>query len=71
MPLINMGGGCWKFGEEGKKYCGKGAKEKAARQGRAIEMSKHSSGRVHLSSIEAQEAVSNYIEEKNKKDEGK
>jgi hypothetical protein len=32
--------GCYKYGKTGKKYCGSGAKAKAARQGRAIEASK-------------------------------
>ena len=39
MPLQKVRKGnqtCWKFGKDGKVYCGPGAKEKAARQGRAI-----------------------------------
>ncbi len=31
----------YKYGKSGKTYTGKGAKEKAQRQGRAIEMSRH------------------------------
>jgi len=43
MPLIKVKKGtqtCYKFGEEGKLYCGTGAKEKALRQGKAIEANK-------------------------------
>lgn len=35
MPVQKSGGG-YKYGSSGKKYTGKGAKAKAARQGRAI-----------------------------------
>jgi hypothetical protein len=44
MPLRKIRGG-WKFGNAGKLYKGKGAKAKAARQGRAIEWSKHKKGK--------------------------
>ena len=43
MPLIKVKKGsqiCYKFGEDGKLYCGVGAKEKALKQGRAIEANK-------------------------------
>jgi len=36
MPVRNVGKGCYRYGTKGKKYCGSGAKAKAARQGRAI-----------------------------------
>jgi len=42
MPLIKVikrGKVCWKFGKEGKLYCGKEAREKATLQGRAIKRS--------------------------------
>ena len=35
MPVRKVGSNCYKWGSSGKKYCGKGAKAKAARQGRA------------------------------------
>lgn len=35
MPVQKSGGG-YKYGKSGKTYKGKGAKEKAAKQGRAI-----------------------------------
>lgn len=41
MPVKKSGDG-YKFGDKGKVYTGKGAKKKAARQGRAIQASKHS-----------------------------
>ena len=31
---------CYKYGKTGKKYCGKGAKAKATKQGQAIAISK-------------------------------
>lgn len=40
MPVRKVGKGCYKYGSKGKKYCGKGAKAKAVRQGRAIQASK-------------------------------
>ena len=40
MPTHKSGSG-WQYGKEGKVYRGKNAKEKAQRQGRAIEMSRH------------------------------
>jgi hypothetical protein len=39
MPVHKSGGG-YKYGSKGKRYTGKGAKAKAARQGRAIQASK-------------------------------
>ena len=39
MPVRRSGGG-YKYGSKGKLYKGKGARAKAARQGRAIEASK-------------------------------
>ena len=44
MPLMRCtkdGESGWKFGESGHCYTGEGAKEKAAKQGQAIEISKH------------------------------
>lgn len=38
MPVRKSGSG-WKWGSSGKKYTGKGAKAKAAKQGRAIKAS--------------------------------
>jgi hypothetical protein len=38
MPTKSVGGGCYQWGKQ-KKYCGKGAKAKADRQGRAIRAS--------------------------------
>jgi hypothetical protein len=35
MPVHSSGGGCYRWGGHGKRYCGKGAKEKAAKQGAA------------------------------------
>ena len=40
MPVKKSGGG-YRYGESGKVYKGKGAKAKAAKQGRAIQASKH------------------------------
>lgn len=45
MPVRNVGGGCYRYGTKGKKYCGKGAKAKAARQGRAIRASQARRGK--------------------------
>lgn len=39
MPVHKTKSGCYKYGSSGKTYCGKGAKAKAARQGRAIKAS--------------------------------
>lgn len=39
MPVKKSGGG-YKYGSKGKLYKGKGAKAKAAKQGRAIQASK-------------------------------
>ncbi len=38
MPVMKSGGG-YKYGKSGKRYTGKGAKAKAAKQGRAIKAS--------------------------------
>lgn len=35
MPVRHVGGGCYRWGDRGKIYCGRGAKQKAERQGRA------------------------------------
>lgn len=40
MPVKKSGSG-YKFGDKGKVYTGKGAKKKAAKQGRAIQASKN------------------------------
>ena len=40
MPVKKSGGG-YKYGKTGKTYKGKGAKSKAARQGRAIKASQN------------------------------
>lgn len=40
MPVKQTKNGCYKYGNSGKEYCGKGAKEKAQRQDRAIKRSK-------------------------------
>jgi hypothetical protein len=40
MPVRKTKGGGYKYGKSGKTYRGKGAKAKAARQGRAIEANK-------------------------------
>jgi len=45
MPVRKVPGGGYKYGSTGKTYHGKDAKAKAARQGRAIEASKHSKGK--------------------------
>lgn len=37
----------WKWGDEGKCYTGEGAKEKALRQGRAIQARKHAQLFLH------------------------
>jgi len=36
MPVRKVGKSCYRWGTSGKKYCGRGAKERAKRQGRAI-----------------------------------
>ena len=36
MPVRKVGKDCYQWGTSGKVYCGKGAKEKAEKQGRAI-----------------------------------
>lgn len=36
MPTRQTKSGCYKWGDSGKEYCGKGAKAKADKQGRAI-----------------------------------
>jgi hypothetical protein len=40
MPVRKTKGGGYKYGGSGKTYYGKGAKAKAAKQGRAIAVSK-------------------------------
>jgi len=40
MPVRKVSASCYKYGSSGKKYCGSGAKAKAARQGRAIQANK-------------------------------
>lgn len=40
MPIIKTKGGGYKYGRTGKVYRGKGARAKAAKQGRAIAVSK-------------------------------
>jgi hypothetical protein len=45
MPVRSLGGGCYKYGKTGKKYCGPGARGKAERQGRAIRASQARAGR--------------------------
>jgi hypothetical protein len=44
MPVRKTKGGGYKFGKSGKVYKGKGAKGKAAKQGRAIQASKRARG---------------------------
>ena len=39
MPVRKVNRTCYKYGGKGKKYCGKNARKKAARQGRAIKAS--------------------------------
>lgn len=41
MPTKRTKSGGYRYGKEGKTYYGAKAKEKAERQGRAIEMSRH------------------------------
>lgn len=45
MPVRRTKGGGYKYGTKGKTYRGKGAKAKAARQGRAIQASKARKGK--------------------------
>jgi hypothetical protein len=40
MPVRRTSGGGYKYGSKGKVYHGKGAKAKAAKQGRAIQANK-------------------------------
>lgn len=40
MPVRKTKGGGYKYGNKGKTYYGKGAKAKAAKQGRAIKANK-------------------------------
>jgi len=35
VPVHSLGGGCYRWGESGKRYCGEGARARAAKQGRA------------------------------------
>jgi hypothetical protein len=41
VPVERTSGGGYRWGKQGKVYYGKGARAKAAAQGRAIEASKH------------------------------
>jgi hypothetical protein len=41
LPVRKTKGGGYRYGRTGKVYYGKGAKAKAARQGRAIEARRH------------------------------
>ena len=41
MPVRKTKGGGYRYGSSGKTYYGKDAKKKAAKQGRAIQASKH------------------------------
>lgn len=43
MPIIKTKGGGYKWGKSGKIYYGKGAKDKARKQGAAIQISKQQS----------------------------
>lgn len=43
MPVKQTKSGCYRYGNTGKEYCGKGAKDKATKQGRAIKQSQTSS----------------------------
>lgn len=45
MPVKKVGKNCYKWGNTGKTYCGKNAKEKAEKQGRAIEANKKKKGK--------------------------
>lgn len=40
MPVKKVSKDCYQYGESGKKYCGKNAKKKAVKQGKAIQASK-------------------------------
>lgn len=39
MPVRKVGTDCYQWGNSGKVYCGKGARAKAEKQGRAIRAS--------------------------------
>jgi hypothetical protein len=45
MPVKRTKGGGYKYGSKGKTYHGKGARAKAAKQGRAIQASKARKGK--------------------------
>lgn len=45
MPVKRTKGGGYRYGTKGKAYYGKGAKAKAARQGRAIRSSQATKGK--------------------------
>lgn len=45
MPVKKTSGGGYKYGSSGKEYKGKGAKQKASKQGRAIQASKRTRGK--------------------------
>lgn len=62
MPLQSLGDGCYRWGDSGKKYCGPGAREKAIKQGRAIEMSKHAKGELTEEELQALEDHFKFLE---------
>jgi len=39
MPVHKVGKDCYQWGKSGKVYCGKGAKQKAQKQGQAVRAS--------------------------------
>lgn len=39
MPVRRVSKDCYRYGDSGKTYCGKGAKAKATKQGQAIKIS--------------------------------
>lgn len=45
MPTRSTKKGCYKWGSKGKEYCGKSAKARADRQGRAIRASQARRGK--------------------------
>lgn len=47
MPVQKTKGGGYRYGASGKTYYGKGARAKAAKQGRAIQASKHRYKKKH------------------------
>lgn len=59
MPLQDLGNGCYRWGDNGKKYCGPGAKKRAMQQAVAIEKSKQDKGEP--SEFDKAEAIYNEI----------